>query len=179
MLLNGKIGGLLALLVALTVAIAIGAYDTSSAATANQTVTVTVPEAISIEVDSPLDFGNITAGETGNSPNYNISNTGNVKIDIYAKTNDTHFRPTTVNVTDTIPIDGNYKIKSNVTGDFVQLYSNANTKIYDNMNKAQQGTGTPTTWTTLQQLRVPSFTEAGEYIITVIYTAVKHNAPAP
>jgi hypothetical protein len=177
-LLNGKIGGLLALLVALTVAIAIGTYDTSSAATAEQTVTVTVPEAISIEVTNPLDFGSISAGSTGDSPEYTIKNTGNVKIDLYAKTNDTDFRPTTENVTDTIPIDGNYKIKSNVTGNFEQLLT-TNTKIYDNMNKAQQGTGTPTTWTTLQRLTVPSFTEAGQYIITVIYTAVKHNAPAP
>ncbi|BDH79708.1 hypothetical protein MTTB_10870 [Methanothermobacter tenebrarum] len=82
---NGKIGGLLALLVALTVAIAIGTYDTSSAATAEQTVTVTVPEAISIEVTNPLDFGSISAGSTGDSPEYTIKNTGNVKIDLYAK----------------------------------------------------------------------------------------------
>ncbi|MDI3483544.1 MAG: hypothetical protein PWQ74_131 [Methanobacteriaceae archaeon] len=175
---NGKIGGLLALLVALMLAVAIGAYNTSSAATAQQTVTVTVPEAISIEVDSPLDFGTVTAGNTANSPNYNVRNTGNVKIDLYANTNDTAFSPTTENVTDTIPIASNYFIRSNVTGGF-QQFSTTPTKIYDNMNKAQQGSGTPTVWTTLQRLSVPPYTEAGQYIITVIYTAVKHNAPLP
>lgn len=172
---NGKIGGLLALLVALMLAVAIGAYNTSSAATAEQTVTVTVPEAISIEVnDATLDFGTVTAGTTADSPEYDIYNTGNVKIDLYANTNDTNFRPTTENVTDTINITGNYFIRSNVTGGFEQ-FSTTPMKIYDNMNKAQQGSGTPTVWTTLQRLSVPPYTEAGQYIITVIYTAVKHN----
>ncbi|HIH62435.1 MAG TPA: hypothetical protein HA298_07150 [Methanobacteriales archaeon] len=171
---NEKIGGLLALLVALMFAVALGAYDTSSAATADQQVQVSVQEAISIDVDSPVDFGNQSAGDTYNSPNYDISNTGNVKIDLYVNTNDTDFRPTTENTTDTIPIDGNYRIRSNVTGSFEQL-STSLLKIYDNMPKASQGSGTPFTWTTQQQLTIPAFTEDGTYVITLIYTAVKHN----
>ncbi|MDI9623889.1 MAG: hypothetical protein QFX38_03260 [Methanothermobacter sp.] len=169
-----KIGGLMALLVALILAVAIGAYDTSSAATANQEVQVSVQEAISIQVDTPLNFGNLSAGDTYNSPNYNIRNTGNVKIDLYVQTNDTAFRPTTENTQDTIPIAGNYRIRSNVTGGFEQL-STSLLKIYDNMPKASQGSGTPFTWTTQQQLTIPAFTEDGTYIITLIYTAVKHN----
>ncbi|BAW31004.1 conserved hypothetical protein [Methanothermobacter sp. MT-2] len=169
-----KIGGLIALLLALMFAVALGAYDTSSAATANQTVTVSVPEAISIELDTPVNFGNQSAGGTYESPSYNIKNAGNVKIDLYVQTNDTDFRPTTPNTEDTIPIAGNYKIRSNVTGSFQQL-STSLLKIYDNMPKASQGSGTPFTWTTQQQLTIPSFTEDGTYIITLIYTAVKHN----
>jgi len=168
-----KIGGLLALLVALMFAIALGAYDTSAAATANQQVQVSVQESISISVDSPVNFGNQSAGSTYTSPSYNIDNTGNVKIDLYANTNDTAFTPTTPNTNDTIPIAGNYKIKSNVTGSFEQL-STSLLKIYDNMPKASQGPGTPFTWTTQQQLTIPAFTEDGTYVITLIYTAVKH-----
>jgi len=168
-----KIGGLLALLVALMFAIALGAYDTSSAATANQQVQVSVQESISISVDSPVNFGNRSAAGTYESPTYNINNTGNVKIDLYANTNDTAFTPTTPNTNDTIPIAGNYKIKSNVTGSFEQL-STSLLKIYDNMPKASQGPGTPFTWTTQQQLTIPAFTEDGTYVITLIYTAVKH-----
>lgn len=171
---NEKIGGVVALLVALMLAVAIGSYNTSSAATANQQVQVSVPEAISIAVDTPLNFGNQTAGATYTSPNYNIQNTGNVKIDLYVNTNDTAFRPTTPNTNDVIDINGNYKIKSNVTGNFEQLSTNL-LKIYDNMPKASQGSGTPFTWTTQQQLTIPAFTEDGTYVITLIYTAVKHN----
>lgn len=47
------------------------------------------------------------------------------------------------------------------------------------MNKAQQGTGNPATWSTTLRLTVPSFTEDGVYTITNTYTAVKHNSPAP
>jgi len=171
---NEKIGGLLALLVALMFVVALGAYDTSTAATADQTVRVSVREAISISVDTPLDFGNQSAGNTYKSPNYNIRNTGNVKIDLYVNANDTAFRPTTENTDDTIPMDGNYKIKSNVTESFEQL-STSLLKIYDNMPKASQGSEAPFTWTTQQQLTIPAFTEDGTYVITLIYTAVKHN----
>ncbi|MCG2829003.1 hypothetical protein [Methanothermobacter sp. K4] len=170
-----KIMGVIPLIVALMFVVALGAYSSPSyAATATQTVTVTVPEAIAIQV-SDVNFGSINAGNTGTSPDFTINNTGNVKIDLYVKANAAAF--TSLTATDTIPITG-FKIFSNVTGSYL-TFTQSSQKIYDNMNKAAQGTGTPTQWTTRMQLNVPSFTEDGVYTITNTYTAVKHNTAAP
>jgi len=170
-----RLMGLIPLMVALVFVVAIGAYTSPSyAATASQTVTVTVPEAISIVVPN-VDFGSIAAGSEGTSPAFTVSNTGNVKIDLYVKADASAF--TSTNATDTIPITG-FNIFSNVTGNY-QNITTSSLKIYDNMNKASQGAGTPTTWTTTLRLFVPPFTEDGTYTITNTYTAVKHNSPAP
>ena len=144
----------------------------------NQQVNVTVREAIAISVQTPVSFGSVSAGATNVlSPNYMINNTGNVKIDLYAKTNATVFTSSTAN--DTIPILGNYFIKNNNTGSFLQV-STGSVKIYDDMIKASPGAGTPHVWNTAQQrLSIPGFTEDGTYSIGLIYTAVKHNAIAP
>ncbi|BAZ98139.1 hypothetical protein tca_00064 [Methanothermobacter sp. EMTCatA1] len=167
--------GIIPLIVTLVFVVAIGAYTSPSyGATATQTVTVTVPEAIAIEVPD-VNFGSIDQGTTGTSPDFTISNKGNVKIDLYVKADDSAFTSTAA--TDTIPITG-FQIFSNATGDYITFLTTSQ-KIYDNMNKAAQGSGTPTTWTTRMKLSVPSYTEDGVYTITNTYTAVKHNSPAP
>ncbi len=169
-----KLMGIIPLVVALMFVVGIGAFNGPSyAATASQNVTVTVPEAISIQVPD-VDFGIINAGATG-TKGFTISNTGNVKIDLYVRADALAF--TSPTATDTIGI-GNFSIFSNVTGEDLTFSTNSQ-KIYNNMNKAQQGSGTPTTWTTSLKLTVPPFTEDGVYTITNIYTAVKHNAQAP
>ncbi len=169
--------GVIPLMVALMFVVALGAYSSPSyAATATQTVTVTVPEAISIVVPN-VNFGSVSAGSTGTSPNFDIQNTGNVKIDLYVNATDSALRSGTA--TDIIGV-GNLTISSNVaSGNYVQIPYGSAIKIYDNMNKAAQGSGTPTTWTTNMKLVVPSFTEDGAYSINLLYTAVKHNAALP
>ncbi|MCQ8905589.1 MAG: hypothetical protein NQU45_07760 [Methanothermobacter sp.] len=170
-----KLMGIIPLIVALVFVVAIGAYSSPSyAATASQTVTVTVPEAISIVVPD-VNFGNITAGTEGTSPAFTVSNTGNVKIDLYVKADAGSF--TSPNATDTIPITG-FKIFSNVTGSYAPFLTSFQ-KIYDNMDKAAQGSGAPTTWSTTLKLSVPAFTEDGTYTITNTYAAVKHNTALP
>jgi hypothetical protein len=149
-----------------------------SANPVNQQVIVTVPEAIAISVQTPVSFGNVSAGTYNvSSPNYTINNTGNVRIDLYAKTNATAFTSSTA--IDNIPILNNYYIKNNNTGNFVQV-STSSVKIYDNMNKASPGAGTPHVWNTAgQRLTIPSYTEEGTYSIGLIYTAVKRGGTAP
>ncbi|MDI9615641.1 hypothetical protein [Methanothermobacter sp.] len=167
-----KIMGVIPLIVALMFVVALGAYSSPSyAATATQTVTVTVPEAISIVVPN-VNFGVVDAGTTGTSPDFTIQNTGNVKIDLYVNATDSALRSATA--TDIIGV-GNLTINSNFANGYVQIPYASPIKIYDNMNKAAQGSGTPTTWTTNMKLVVPSFTEDGAYSINLLYTAVKHN----
>ncbi|QHN06031.1 hypothetical protein FZP57_02420 [Methanothermobacter sp. THM-1] len=170
-----KLMGIIPLIVALMFVVGIGTFNGPSyAATATQTVTVTVPEAISIQVPD-VNFGSVAAGSTGTSPSFTINNTGNVKIDLYVRADASAF--TSPTATDTIGIE-NFSIFSNVTGSYLTFLTSSQ-KIYDNMNKAQQGTGNPATWSTTLRLTVPSFTEDGVYTITNTYTAVKHNGAAP
>lgn len=171
--------GVVPLMVAMLLVVAFAVGDNQvSADTVNQQVTVTVPEAIAISVQTPISFGSVPAGTTNAlSPNYPINNTGNVRIDLYAKTNATAFTSSTA--TDTIAILNNYFIKNNNTGNFVQL-STSSVKIYDNMNKASQGAGTPHVWNTAgQRLTIPAYTEDGAYSIGLIYTAIKRGGTAP
>lgn len=176
---NQKIVGVIPLIVALlfVAAFAVGDNQAVAANPENQVVTVTVPEAISIAVQTPISFGTVSAG-TSNAltPNYWIENRGNVKIDLYAKANAAAF--TSATATDTIAISGNYFIKDH-DDNFIQFLTTSQ-KIYDDMNKASQGSGTPETWNTAQQrLTIPAYTEDGAYSIGVTYTAVKHNTVAP
>lgn len=63
-----KLMGIIPLIVALMFVVGIGTFSGPSyAATATQTVTVTVPEAISIQVPD-VNFGSVAAGSTGTSP---------------------------------------------------------------------------------------------------------------
>lgn len=65
--------GVIPLIVALMFVVALGAYSSPSyAATATQRVTVTVPEAIAIQVPD-VNFGSINAGNTGTSPDFTIN----------------------------------------------------------------------------------------------------------
>ncbi|MDI6645319.1 MAG: hypothetical protein QME14_09710 [Methanobacteriaceae archaeon] len=140
----------------------------------NQQVTVTVPQAIAISVETPISFGSVPAGTNyAVTPEYWISNNGNVKIDVYVKAGSTEF--TSPTATDTIAIDTNYYIKNYNSGNFQQV-TTTDQMIYNNMNKASQGSGTPTVWNGAQQrLNVPAYTEDGAYSITMIYSATKHN----
>ena len=168
--------GIIPLVVALMFVVGVGVFNGPSyAATASQTVTVTVPEAIAIEVPN-VNFGEIAAGSTGESPNFKVKNKGNVKIDLYVKADAAAF--TSLTATDTIPISSPFQIWSNVTGGYL-TFTTSYQKIYDDMNKAAQGSGTPTEWTTKLKLTVPAYTEDGVYTITNTYAAVKHNTPAP
>jgi len=67
--------------------------------------------------------------------------------------------------TDTILILGNYFIKNNNTGNFLQV-STGSVKIYDGMIKARPGAGTPHVWNTAQQrLSILGFTESMALIL--------------
>lgn len=170
---NQKILGIIPLMVALlfVAAIAVGDNPATAANPENQVVTVTVPQAISIAVETPVTFGDVSAGTTG-TLTYWVANVGNVKIDLSARANQTSFQSTTA--TDVIDINGNYFIQQHGGGNL--QVSTTNVLIYNNMNKASQGSGIATNWTNAgQSLNVPSFTEDGTYSIGMIYSAVKHN----
>ncbi|MDI9618768.1 hypothetical protein [Methanothermobacter sp.] len=171
-----KIMGVIPLIVALMFVVALGAYSSPSyAAQATQTVTVTVPQAIAIEVDN-VDNWVVAAGATNTSENFTVKNRGNVKIDLYIKANSAAFTSTS-GATDTIPITEFYIFSKDANNyqNIVQTYQ----KIYTNMNKAAQGSGTPTIWSTTLKLTVPAYTEDGTYTITNTYAAVKTGGIAP
>ncbi len=170
---NSKLLGIIPILTVLCFALFLAAGDSPATANpVNQVVTVNVPQAISIAVQTPVDFGTVSAGTTG-TLNYWVANTGNVKIDLSARANQTSFQ--SLLATDVIAISGNYFIKNNNTGAFNQVQSGTNVLIYSNMNKASQGSGAPNNWTSAgQQLTIPAYTEDGAYSIGMIYSAVKH-----
>lgn len=168
--------GVIPLMVALMFVVALGAYSSPSyAAQATQTVTVTVPEAIAIEVDN---VGNwvVEAGATNTSQNFTVKNRGNVKIDLYMKANSPAFTSTS-GATDTIPIDDFYIFSKK--SDNYQKITQGYAMIYENLNKAAQGSGNPTTWSTTLKLTVPAYTEDGTYTITNTYAAVKTGKTLP
>lgn len=170
---NQKILGIMPLMVVMLFVVFIAVGDNQTYANpVNQTVTVTVNQAIAIEVETPVTFGAVDFSTT-NTLDYWVANVGNVKIDLFARANDTAFRSATA--TDDIAISGNYFIQRNGAGFFQVPTDPGSVLIYDNMNKANQGSGAPNNWTDAQQqLTIPAYTEDGTYSIRMIYSATKH-----
>lgn len=172
---NQKIVGIIPLIAAMMFVAVFAVGDNQvAAATDSQTATVTVNQNIALTVGDTT-FGDLDPGATGaSSSNFDIANTGNVKSDVYVKSDASAFT-STAPVTDTIGIDeANYKIVGQ-SGD-VAISAAAAAKVYDDLATARTGTNV---FTTHQLIDIPAGAEDGDYSISLTYTAVKHGAASP
>jgi len=168
---NQKIVGIIPLIAAMMF-VAVFAVGDNQVAAVDQVATVTVNNNIGLTVDNTNIAYSGNDGSYAVSDSYNLINSGNVPIDVYAKLNNAKFTggvdPTDIDTT-TDPTTFQIQGQSGMID--VGYVTSGSGAILTDEGKLTTNYHADYTLPTQQQLKIPDGTQPGTYQNTIIYTA--------